>query len=88
MKTKKTKSKPKSAGKKSTKKRTKKSGDLPDDPGIILIDDDLKIDTEKEMEERKAYLEEARSQETSDWTKSLFVLRCNMIYASTMFDHD
>ena len=66
MKTKKTTSKPKSAGKKSTKKRTKKSGDLPDDPGIILIDDDLKIDTEKELEERRAYLEEARSQETSD----------------------
>ena len=66
MKTKKTKSKPKSAGKKSTKKRTKKSSDLPDDPGIVLIDDDLEIDTEKELEERKAYLEEARSQETSD----------------------
>ena len=66
MKTKKTKSKPKSAGKKSTKKRTKKSSDLPDDPGIILIDDDLEIDTEKELEERRAYLEEARSQETSD----------------------
>ena len=60
------KSKSKKIGKKSTKKRTKKSGDLPDDPGIILIDDDLKIDTEKELEERRAYLEEARSQETSD----------------------
>ena len=60
------KSKSKNGGKKSTKKRTKKSGDLPDDPGIVLIDDDLKIDTEKEMEERRAYLEEARSQETSD----------------------
>ena len=66
MKTKKTKSKSKSAGKKSTKKRTKKSGDLPDDLGIILIDDDLKIDTEKELEERKAYLEEARSQDSSE----------------------
>ena len=60
------KSKSKKTGKKSTKKRTKKSGDLPDDPGIILIDDDLEIDAEKELEERKAYLEEARSQETSD----------------------
>ena len=60
------KSKSKKAGKKSIKKRTKKSGDLPDDPGIVLIDDDMKIDTEKELEERKAYLEEARSQETSD----------------------
>ena len=61
-----TKSKSKRAGKKSTKKKTKKSTDLPDDPGIVLIDDDLKIDEEKELEERKAYLEEARSQETSD----------------------
>ena len=60
------KSKSKKAGKKTTKKKTKKLSSLPDDPGIVLIDDDLKIDTEKELEERKAYLEEARSQETSD----------------------
>jgi len=60
------KSKSKKTGKKSTKKRTKKSGDLSDDTGIVLIDDDLEIDTEKELEERRAYLEEARSQETSD----------------------
>jgi len=66
MKTKKTTSKPKSAGKRTTKKKTKKLSALPDDPGIILIDDDLEIDTEKEMEERKAYLDEARSQDTSD----------------------
>jgi len=66
MKTKKTKSKPKSSGKRTTKKKTKKLSDLPDDPGIILIDDDLEIDAEKELEERKAYLEEARSQDTSD----------------------
>ena len=60
------KSKSKKAGKKTAKKKTKKLSGLPDDPGIILIDDDLEIDTEKELEERKAYLEEARSQETSD----------------------
>ena len=66
MKTKKTKSKPKSVGKRKTKKKTKKLSDPPDDPGIVLIDDDLEIDTEKELEERKAYLEEARSQDTSD----------------------
>ena len=60
------KSKSKKAGKKTTKKKTKKLSSLPDDPGIVLIDDDLKIDEEKELEERKAYLEEARSQETSD----------------------
>jgi len=59
-------SKSKKAGKKSAKKITKKSADLSDDTGIILIDDDLEIDTEKELEERRAYLEEARSQETSD----------------------
>ncbi len=63
---KKVKSKSKKAGKKSTKKRTKKSVDLVDDSGIVLIDDDLKIDTEKEMEERKAFLEESRSQDSSD----------------------
>ena len=66
MKIKKTTSKPKSAGKRTTKKKTKKSSDLPDDPGIVLIDDDMEIDAEKELEERKAYLEEARSQDTSD----------------------
>ena len=66
MKDKALKSKSKKAGKKTTKKKTKKSSGLPDDPGIVLIDDDLKIDSEKELEERKAYLEEARSQETSD----------------------
>ena len=60
------KSKSKKAGKKTTKKKTKELAGLPDDPGIILIDDDLEIDAEKELEERKAYLEEARSQETSD----------------------
>ena len=65
-KTKAEKSKSKETGKKSTKKRTKKSADLSDDTGIVLIDDDMKIDAEKELEERKAYLEEARSQETSD----------------------
>jgi len=60
------KSKSKKAGKKSTKKITKKASDLPDDTGIVLIDDEMEVDAEKEMEERRAYLEEARSQETSD----------------------
>ena len=69
MKTKKaktTKSKSKKVGKKITKKRTKKTSDLADDTGIVLIDDDLQVDTEKELEERRAYLEEARSQDASD----------------------
>ena len=37
-----------------------------DDSGIVLIDDDLEIDTEKISEERKAYLEESRSQDASE----------------------
>ena len=59
------KTKSKKAGKKSTGKRGKKSADL-DDSGIVVIDDDLKVDTEKELEERRAYLEEARSQDSGD----------------------
>ena len=68
MKTKKsktTKTKTKATSKKPAKKRGKKSSDL-DDSGIIVIDDDLQIDKEKELEERKAYLEEARSQDASE----------------------
>jgi len=60
------KSKSKKIGKKSTKKRTKKTLSSVDDSDIIIIDDELKIDTEKELEERKAYLEEARSQDSSE----------------------
>jgi len=52
--------------KKLSKKTTKKSADSVDDPAIIVIDDDLEVDQEKEMEERKAYLEEARSQDSGD----------------------
>ena len=59
------KTKSKKAGKKSTRKQRKKSADL-DDSGIVVIDDDLKVDTEKELEERRAYLEEARSQDSGD----------------------
>ena len=58
--------KSKKIGKKSTKKRTKKMLSSVDDSDIIIIDDELKIDTEKELEERKAYLEEARSQDSSE----------------------
>ena len=52
--------------KKLSKKTTKKSADLVDDPDIIIIEDNLEVDQEKEMEERKAYLEEARSQDSGD----------------------
>ena len=66
MKSKKSKAaKAKKASKKPAKKRGKKSSDF-DDSGIVVIDDDLQVDTEKELEERKAYLEEARSQEASE----------------------
>ena len=47
-------------------KKSKKSLDQADDSGIVLIDDNLEVDAEKELEERKAYLEEARSQDSSD----------------------
>ena len=52
--------------KKPAKKKAKKSADSTDDLGIVLIDDDLEVDAEKELEERKAFLEEARSQDTAD----------------------
>ena len=48
------------------KKAKSKNSDTYDDSGIILIDDDLEIDTEKISEERKAYLEESRSQDASE----------------------
>jgi len=63
-KAKKTKKKASSVTKK--KKAKSKNSDTYDDSGIVLIDDDLEIDTEKISEERKAYLEEARSQDASD----------------------
>ena len=66
MKSKKAKTKSKKTGKKPAKKKAKKSADSTDDLGIVLIDDDLEIDAEKEMEERKAFLEEARSQDTAE----------------------
>ena len=68
MKTKKSKdakAKSKKTTKKSAKKRSKKSSNF-DESGIIVIDDDLAIDAEKELEERRAYLEEARSQESGE----------------------
>lgn len=47
-------------------KRGKKSEQLSDDAAIVIVDDDFQIDKEKENEERRAYLEEARSQEAFD----------------------
>ena len=48
------------------KKAKSKNSDTYDDSGIVLIDDDLEIDTEKVSEEREAYLEESRSQDASE----------------------
>ena len=56
----------KKVAKKTTKKVAKnksKKNTEPDDSGIVIVDDDLTIDRETELEERRAYLEEARSQE-------------------------
>ena len=53
-------------GAKKSKKGKKSKNTAQEDSGIILIDDDLSTDTEKELEERRAYLEEARSQDSMD----------------------
>ena len=53
-------------GKKTAKSKKKlKKDDSNTDFGIVIVDDDLTIDKEAELEERKAFLEEARSQEAS-----------------------
>ena len=55
---------PKAKTKAKSKAKKQQSEDFGD--GIAIIDDDLTIDQEKINEERRAYLEEARSQEASD----------------------
>ena len=55
----------KGTAKKGTKKPRKKTNSDSFDTGIIIVDDDLTVDKEAEKEERRAYLEEARSQEAS-----------------------
>ena len=66
---KKTKKKTTKAVKKTMKKVSKKGKKTkdsePSDTGIVIVDDDLTINRESELEERRAYLEEARSQEAS-----------------------
>jgi len=59
---KKTAKKAKKPVKKPSKKKIKTE---PNDSGIVIIDDDLTEDKETADEERRAYLEEARSQEAS-----------------------
>ena len=66
-KTTKTKAKTTKAKTSKTTKSTKKSKEEPlGDMGIVIVDDDITIDQEKINEERRAYLEEARSQEATD----------------------
>jgi len=54
---------------KSTKAKSKKKK-IKNEPigygGIVIVDDDIVIDQDKINEERRAYLEEARSQEAVD----------------------
>jgi hypothetical protein len=52
---------------KSTKSKNKKVKEEPfADAGVVIVDDNIEIDQEKVNEERRAYLEEARSQDASD----------------------
>ncbi len=52
---------------KSTKSKKKKIKNEPmGDGGIVIVDDDIVIDQDKINEERRAYLEEARSQDAVD----------------------
>ena len=68
------KSKGKKPSTKSTKAKTKrvskskksKKSESFEDIGVIVVDDDLSVDKEKELEERRAFLEEARSQDSSE----------------------
>ena len=66
-KTKKSKSsskKSKSSSKKS-KSSSKKKPSNHDEFDLVFVDEDITIDKESELEARKAYLEEARSQDAS-----------------------
>ncbi len=58
----------KSTGKKKSKttaKKPKTESIAADDIGIVIIDEDIQVDKDAEIEARRAYLEEAKSQEAS-----------------------
>jgi hypothetical protein len=55
----------KSAKTKKTKGKKNKDSFVADD-GLVIIDEKIEEDKEAELEARKAYLEEARSQEVDD----------------------
>jgi hypothetical protein len=52
--------------KRASKSKKSKNSEFLEDDGVIVVDDDLTVDKEKELEERRAFLEEARSQDSSD----------------------
>jgi hypothetical protein len=57
----------KDAPKTKVKEKVKLKEDIvQEDDGIIVVEDDTGLDKEAELEARKAYLEEARSQEASE----------------------
>jgi hypothetical protein len=56
----------KATDKKAKTKSKKNNEESFGDGGIVIVEDDLVIDQEKINEERRAYLEEAKSQEASD----------------------
>ena len=59
--------KKKDATKAKGKEKSKLKQDVvEEDTGIIVVEDDSSMDKEAELEARKAYLEEARSQEAGD----------------------
>ncbi len=64
-KTKKTTSKATKKTSKTKGKKSKNESSEVADPGIVIIDDDIKIDKNAELEARRLYLEEAKSQEAS-----------------------
>ena len=65
--TKKTKKTTKISKAKSSKSKGKKIKDEPsENSGIVIVDDDIVVDQDQVNEERRAYLEEAKSQEATD----------------------
>ena len=62
----KSKAKPTPKAKTAKSKAKKLKEEEMDDMGIVIVDDDITIDQEKVNEERRAYLEESRSQDAYD----------------------
>ena len=62
-----TKTKKKESKKAKGKQKSKLKQDIvEEDTGIIVVENDNEMDKEAELEARKAYLEEARSQEAAE----------------------